>query len=101
MLYFSEIYKEKVFTENKEYLGKIDDLLFVASDTPLVTKFVIKTSQHTKLFVPSQYLRKNGIGFILKNDYEEKEKKDTEFSVLYQLQDQQIVDIDGSKVIRV
>jgi Mg/Co/Ni transporter MgtE len=37
----------------------------------------------------------------VRNGYEEKEKKDNEFSVLYKLQDQQIVDIDGAKVIRV
>lgn len=101
MLYFSELYKEKVFTENKQYLGKIDDLLFLANETPLITKFVIKTKSGQLLYVPRQFVRKNGIGFILRNDYEEKEKKDNEFSVLYKLQDQQIVDIDGAKVIRV
>ena len=101
MLYFSELYKDKVFTQEKQYLGKIDDLLFLAHETPLITKFVIKTKSGQMLFVPRQYVRKNGIGFILKNDYEEKERKENEFSVLYQLQDQQIVDIDGAKVIRV
>lgn len=101
MLYFSELYKDKVFTENKQYLGKIVDLLFLANETPLITKFVIKTKSGQTLYVPRQFVRKNGIGFILKNNYEEKEKKDNEFSVLYQLQDQQIVDIDGAKVIRV
>lgn len=101
MLYFSELYKEKVFTENKEYVGKIDDLLFLANDTPLITKFVVKTKSNGRLFVPPQHIRKNGIGYILKNDYVEKEKKENELSVLYQLQDQQIVDIDGAKIIRV
>lgn len=101
MLYFSELYKDKVFTESKQYVGKIADLLFLANETPLITKFVIKTKSGKTLYVPRQFVRKNGIGFIIKNDYEEKKKKVDEFSVLYQLQDQQIVDIDGVKVIRV
>ena len=101
MLYFSELYKEKVFTENKQYIGKLEDLLFLAHETPLITKFVIKTKQHHTLTVPVQYIKKNGIGFILKNGYITKGKSENEFSLLYQLQDQQIVDIDGAKVIRV
>lgn len=101
MLYFSELYKEKVFTENKEYIGKLDDLLFVAHETPLITKFVIKTSKNHTLTIPSQYVRKNGIGFILKNGYTTKDKTENELSVLSQLQDKQIVDINGGKVIRV
>ncbi|HSD98481.1 MAG TPA: CBS domain-containing protein [Patescibacteria group bacterium] len=101
MLYFSELYKEKVFTQDKQYVGKVDDLLFLANETPLITKFVVKTSSGRLLYVPRQFVKKNGIGFILRSDYEEKEKKEAEYSVLYQLQDQQIVDIDGAKVIRV
>lgn len=101
MLYFSELYKEKVFTQDKLYIGRLDDLLFIANETPLITKFVIKTAQNHLLIVPSQYVRKNGIGFILKNDYVTKEKTENELSVLFQLQDKQIVDINGGKVIRV
>ena len=101
MLYFSELYKEKVFTESKEYIGKLEDLLFLAHETPLITKFIIKTKNNKTITVPSQYVKKNGIGFILKNDYTTKERADNEFSLLYQLQDQQIVDIDGAKIIRV
>lgn len=101
MLYFSELYKDKVFTQDKQYIGRLDDLLFVANETPLITKFVIKTAQNHLLTVPSQYVKKNGIGFILKNGYTTKEKTDSEFSLLFQLQDKQIVDINGGKVIRV
>lgn len=101
MLYFSELYKEKVFTEDKKYLGIVEDLLFLANETPLISKFVVRVSRKKTLTIPSQYVRKNGIGFIVKNSYDIKERTEKEFSVLYQLQDQQIVDIDGAKVIRV
>ncbi len=101
MLYFSELYKDKVFTESKQYLGKLEDLLFLAHETSLITKFVVRTSKNHLLTIPSQFVRKNGIGFIVKNAYTTKEKTESEFSVLYQLQDQQIVDIDGAKIIRV
>lgn len=101
MLYFSELYGEKVFSQDKRYTGKLNDLLFLPVETPLITKFEIKTTNGKTLHVPVHSIKKNGVGFILKNDYTAEEKTEKETSLLYKLQNQQIVDIDGTKVIRV
>lgn len=101
MLYFSEISGKKVFTQDRRLMGKVVDLLFVSDETPLVTKFAVKTPKGETLLIPDKYVKKNGIGFIVNNNYKTEEQIENETSVLRKLQNQQIVDIDGSKVIRV
>lgn len=101
MLYFSEVYGEKVFTENKHPVGSVRDFLFIPADTPIITKFVVRTLDKKNLIIPAEYFKKNGIGFIVKNNYIQTKNADKETSILYQLQNQQIIDIKGSKLIRV
>lgn len=101
MLYFSELFGEKIFLENNQVIGKLLDLLFVPVESPLITKFVIKTTDKQIFYIPAQYFKKNDMGFSLKNDYTKKEKKENEISLLHKLQNQQIIDIDGAKIIRV
>lgn len=101
MLYFSELSGEKIFNQHKRYVGKLADLLFLPLETPLITKFVIKTKGGKMLSIPVRFMKKNGIGFILSDKYEISEKTENELSLLYKVQNQQIVDIDGTEVIRV
>lgn len=100
MLYFSELSGEKVFTEEKKYLGKIKDFLFLPAETPLITKVII-SSQGKKIIIPIKDISKNGIGFTIKKDYTPSEINEEETSLLNNLQNQQIIDIDGVKIIRV
>ena len=101
MVYFSALKDTKVFTQDRQYFGKLIDLLFLPIETPLVTKFVVKTKTGKILNIPIQFINKNEIGFIVANNYETKEKADNEVSLLYKVQNQQIVDIHGTEVIRV
>lgn len=101
MLYFSELYGKLIFSENKQIIGKLHDLLFYPTETPLISKFVINTSRNRTLIIPIEYIRKNGENFILKNDYIQNESNNKEISLLYKVQNQQITDIEGEKVIRV
>lgn len=101
MLYFSELYGKKVFSEEKKYVGKLNDLLFLPVETPLITKFVLKTGRGHILSVPVEYIKKNGVGFILSDNYTSEGKKDEEKSLNKQLLNQQIIDVDGTEVIRV
>lgn len=101
MLYFSELSGKKVFTEDKKYIGRVADLLFVPNETPLVTKFAVKTTKGDTILIPDQEIRKNGIGYIVSNNYKPEEQTENEISLLLKLQNHQIVDIDGAKVIRV
>src|SRR5262249_19093524 len=75
--------------------------LFLPLKTPLVTKFIVKTKTGKLLCIPVNFIKKNGIGFILANNYETKEKADNEISLLSKVQNQQILDIEGTEVIRV
>lgn len=101
MLYFSEISGKKVFTQDRRFIGKVADLFFVPGETPLVTKFAVKTAKGDTILIPDEDVKKNGIGFIVNNNYKPEEKTENEISLRNKLQNQQIVDIDGSKVIRV
>lgn len=103
MLYFSELYGEKVFTESRKYLGRVRDFYFLPAETARITKVALQAArrQSTLLEVPLSYFRKNGIGFIVKDDYEISTKTAEEMSLFSTLQNQQIIDINGEKVIRV
>lgn len=101
MQYFSEISGKKVFTQDKNYVGKVTDLLFLPSATPLVTKFVVKTNKGKTVIISDQEVRKNGVGFIVDNNFKQEKKTEDEVSLLNKLQNHQIVDVSGAKVIRV
>jgi CBS domain-containing protein/sporulation protein YlmC with PRC-barrel domain len=101
MVYFSTLKDTKIFTQDKQYLGKIIDLLFLPVKTPLVTKFVVKTKTGKVLYIPVQHINKNGIEFTIVNNYYTEEKAENEISLLSKVQNQQIVDIKGTEVIRV
>ncbi len=101
MLYFSEFFGDKVFTQNKQFVGKVADLMFLPLETPLITKFLIKTDNQSQILVAAQDIKKNGKGFILKQDFITFEKKEDELSLLFTLQNQQVIDLNGEKIIRV
>ena len=100
MLYFSELSGKKICTEEKKYVGKLKDFLFLPAETPLITKVII-TYHGKDIIIPIKDVRKNGIGFVLKKDYTLFGKTEGEVSLLHNLQNQQIIDIDGVKIIRV
>lgn len=102
MLYFSELSGQKVYTHERQYFGRVYDFLFLPLETPLITKIVIKDDKNNISIIPIQEVKRNGIGFILKHSYTTKEKAENgEMSLRFTLQDQQIIDINGEKVIRV
>jgi magnesium transporter len=100
MLYFSELFGEKVFTEKKTYVGKVKDFLFLPVATPLITKLIV-TFHGKEILVPIKHVHKNGIGFVIDTNYTQSVKSEEEVSLLNNLQNQQIIDIDGVKIIRV
>ncbi|MBU4099006.1 PRC-barrel domain-containing protein, partial [Patescibacteria group bacterium] len=85
MQYFSELSGKKVFTQDKNYIGKVTDLLFLPNETPLVTKFIVKTPKGNTVIISDQEVRKNGIGFIVNNNYKQENKAENEVSLLNKL----------------
>lgn len=102
MLYFSAIKNKKVYTDDQKPLGKLDDVLFLAAQTPLITKLSIKQSNNISLTIPAEYVKNvNGHIYITKEFKTAPDKAENELSVMRNLLDKQIIDVKGHKVIRV
>lgn len=101
MLYFSLMSGKKVFDKDGICLGKLYDLLFLPIETPLITKVVIKNKKGEKLIAPIQHLKPHTTGgFLLQNSFTPQEKTEKEASILKNIQDKQIIDLKGEKIIR-
>ena len=101
MLYFSQLKGKKIMVDENGALGTLWDILFLGSKSPLVTKVAIKNLHGGIKYVPVQSIQQvNGVLKIAK-DYELQPKEENELSVMKNVMDRQIIDIKGSKVVRV
>lgn len=101
MLYFSELKNQKVYTEDNIFFGKLKDIIFQVSDTPTVTKLVIKTKSDPELVIPIKYLVKMNGGITVGKNFQETKLEDNELYLANNLLDNQIIDIAGNKIVRV
>ncbi len=101
MLYFSEIFKKKVYTKNNQYLGKLNDIIFLALDNPLVTKIVINDKNNNKLIISSEHIIKINKIIKIESDFLPSSLEENELFILKNLLDKQIIDIKNNKVVRV
>src|SRR5258708_2891774 len=102
MLYFSKTKGRKVYTQDRAFIGKLDDFLFLASETPLVTKLVIKTERNTYTIIPLEFVKNINGDITIDNKFKSIEDvSDNELSLNKNLLDQQIIDVEGHKVVRV
>ncbi len=101
MLYFSELKNKRVYTEDNIFFGRLKDIIFQVSDTPTVTKLVIKTKTDPDVVVPLRYLIKMNGGIILGKNFQTVRLDDNELYLVNNLLDNQIIDIAGNKIVRV
>jgi len=101
MIYFSEIYRKNVVTEDGIYVGKLEDFIFLVTENPLVTKFVIRNKTGQKLIVPIDYLKKINSSFIIEKDFLTSYLEENELYLVKNLLDKQIIDLKGDKIVRV
>lgn len=111
MLYFSELNKTRVLTTDKKPIGKLYDLIFSASATAQITKLVIAIVQQNKsrffqkvdhVIVPVDVVQRiNGNKIIIKDDFEATDIGENELYVRKNLLDTQVIDIEGSNIVRV
>ena len=101
MLYFSELRNKPVFTEDKIPLGKLEDLIFLATETPKVSKLIIKDKNNKILSIPVEFIHKINHQIILKKNYLQEDLVANELYVLKNLLDKQIIDLKGQKIVRV
>ena len=101
MIYFSEIKNKHVYTEDGIRVGKLKDLIFLATDKPNVTKIVVDLSNHETLIIPIEYLLKIRERVVIHKKYQKSELTENELYIEKNLLDKQIIDIKGSKIVRV
>lgn len=101
MYYFSELVNKKVVNENNRSLGKLKDLLFLAEETPKITKLLIKKGKRRQIVVPIKDLKNMNGTIVVLNDFSEKEAAERELSLAKNLLNRQIIDVKGGKVVRV
>ena len=78
MLYFSELKNKKVYTEDNIRIGKLKDLIFLASENPVVTKLVMKTPNEPNVIIPLEYIKKLDGAVVLSKNYETSELDENE-----------------------
>jgi len=100
MLYFSELQKKRVQTEDGIFLGYLEDLVFQASQTPRITKIVIRTKEEKLIISVSEIKKINSIVTIAKN-FNTAELVVNELFIFKNVLDKQIIDLKGNKVVRV
>ncbi|MCS7093371.1 MAG: CBS domain-containing protein [Patescibacteria group bacterium] len=101
MLYFSEIQGKKVLTETGSEVGVLKDLIFLASENPLITKIVIQGKDRQSQVINSDSLLRFDAEVILREDFSSSSLEENELFLVKNLLDKQIIDIKGNKIIRV
>lgn len=101
MIYFSELQGRKVNTEDNIFIGLLEDVIFLASENPQITKLVIRTPKKEKLIIPIRFLIKDNGGIVVQKGFISQEMEENELSLLKNLLDKQIIDLIGNKIVRV
>lgn len=101
MLYFSEIRGKSVQTEDGIIIGKLDDLIFLAQDTPRITKMVVRDIVNKNWYVPIECLKQIDTTITIQKSFISSDMGINELFVLRNVLDKQIIDLKGHKVVRV
>lgn len=101
MLYFSEIAKKKVYTEDNIHIGYLEDLIFLATENPIVTKIVIRDKVNQRLMISTDYLQKINKHLTIEKEFLVTYLEENELYLVKNLLDKQIIDLKGNKIVRV
>lgn len=101
MFYFSELLNKKVVNDNNKTVGKLKDLLFLAEDSPQVTKILVHKSKKKVFGILVKDIKEINGTIVVNREFVEKEPAEREFSLAKNLLNRQIIDVKGGKVVRV
>ena len=101
MIYFSEIQRKVVVTEDGIAIGHLEDFIFLATDNPLVTKIVVRGSEAQKLIISTDYIIRINSYITIEKEYMTSYLEENELYLVKNLLDKQIIDIKGNKIVRV
>jgi len=101
MLYFSELRGKHVIENPSVFLGTLEDIVFKSTSTAPVSKLLIKTPKNHRVLVPFSSIIKIGKNILISPDYVLTNLEENELYVGKNLNDQQIIDVRGNKMVRV
>jgi sporulation protein YlmC with PRC-barrel domain/CBS domain-containing protein len=101
MYYFSELVNKTVVNENNRAIGKLKDFLFLAEESPKVTKIFVKKNNRKSFAIPVKDVKAINDQIVVDRDFTEKDIAEREFSIAKNLLNRQIIDVKGGKVVRV
>lgn len=101
MIYFSELQGKKVVTEDQVLVGSLEDIIFLASENPSVTKIIVRGILKEKLIIPIEYVQKFNHPIVISKNYVISLLEENELNLVKNLLDKQIIDLKGNKIVRV
>lgn len=103
MIYFTELKKKPVFTEDNIFIGRLSDVVFDFKKSPKITKIIVACEKplRKKLYIPTQYIQNINQKITIAKNYSTSGLSENELFVTKNLIDKQIIDIAGRKVVRV
>lgn len=100
MLYFSEL-RGKTVLAGDLFIGILDDVVFQVSPAAVVTKLFVKKQSGKKIFIPYSAVDRIGSRIHVDANFVPTELAENELFVGKNINDQQIIDINGSNIVRV
>lgn len=100
MLYFSEL-RGKTVLAGDLFIGTLDDVVFQVSPAAIVTKLFVKKPNGSKFFLPISAVSRIGSRIHIDANFTPTELEENELFVGKNINDQQIIDINGSNIVRV
>ncbi len=100
MLYFSEL-RGKTILAGDLFIGTLDDVVFQVTPAAVVTKLFVKRPNGQKFFLPYSAVERIGNRIHINANYVATELEENELFVGKNINDQQIIDINGSNIVRV
>lgn len=111
MLYFSELYKKKVFTHDGAQLGYLEDLIFSVGRIPYIKKLVLSQSRlplqlsgrlkQVKIIQIKCLQKITDSQVIIHSNFELGQIEENELYLKRNLLDTQVIDIEENNVVRV
>lgn len=104
MIYFSEIKNKKIYTEDNIFVGYLVDLIFCFTENPTLTKMLVNPNKNISkepFYISFEHLMKINSKIFISKNYKTSELSENELFIDKNLLDKQIIDIKGSKVVRV
>ncbi|MCX6717071.1 MAG: CBS domain-containing protein [Candidatus Taylorbacteria bacterium] len=99
MLYFSELDRKKVVTNDGIFIGYLDDIIFLLDSKPRITKIVVDL-KGVKTIINADAVHKFNTVVRIAKYYTQSELEENELYIKRNLLDKQVIDISGNKIVR-